>query len=58
MGSALFIPVGIVVARERISHPWQTYRWRPVGVFLTPLKSGNGANCAAMDKLYSIMLQR
>lgn len=34
MGSALFIPVGIVVARERISHPWQTYRWRPVGVFL------------------------
>ena len=34
MGNALLIPVGIVVAREKISHPWQTYRWKPVGVFL------------------------
>lgn len=28
------IPVGVVIARERISHPWQSHRWRPVSVFL------------------------
>lgn len=32
--SALLVPVGIIVAREKISHPWQTHRWRPVGIFL------------------------
>jgi hypothetical protein len=30
----LGIPLGVVVARERIDHPWQTFRWRPVSVFL------------------------
>jgi len=34
MSHAIFIPVGVVIARERISHPWQEYRWRPVSVFL------------------------
>lgn len=34
MASALSIPVGVVVARERIAHPWQSHRWRPVSVFL------------------------
>ena len=34
MVSAISIPVGIVVAREKIAHPWQTYRWRPVSIFL------------------------
>ncbi len=34
MSSALFIPLGVVIARERISHPWQSHRWRPVSVFL------------------------
>lgn len=34
MGHAIVIPLGVVVARERISHPWQEYRWRPVSVFL------------------------
>lgn len=34
MPSVLFVPIGVVVAREKISHPWQTYRWRPVSVFL------------------------
>lgn len=28
------IPIGVVVAREHIGHPWQAYRWRPVSVFL------------------------
>lgn len=34
MGHAIVIPVGVVIARERISHPWQEFRWRPVSVFL------------------------
>jgi len=34
MTSTLSIPVGVVVAREKIAHPWQSYRWRPVSVFL------------------------
>jgi Protein of unknown function (DUF3305) len=34
MSSAFAIPVGVVIAREKISHPWQTHRWRPVSVFL------------------------
>jgi hypothetical protein len=28
------IPLGVVIARERIDHPWQTFCWRPVSVFL------------------------
>jgi hypothetical protein len=28
------IPLGVVVAREKIDHPWQEYRWRVVSVFL------------------------
>ncbi len=36
MVTALSIPVGVVVAREKIAHPWQTYRWRAVSVFLDP----------------------
>jgi hypothetical protein len=30
----LSVPVGVVVAREKIGHPWQEYTWRPVSVFL------------------------
>jgi hypothetical protein len=31
---ALSLPLGVVVARDRIDHPWQTYSWRPISVFL------------------------
>lgn len=34
MSHVVSIPLGVVVARERIDHPWQDYRWRPVSVFL------------------------
>ena len=34
MNSSISIPVGVVLARERINHPWQEYVWRAVGVFL------------------------
>lgn len=34
MNSSISIPVGVIVARERIDHPWQELVWRPVGVFL------------------------
>lgn len=34
MPSVLYVPLGVVIAREKISHPWQTYRWRPDSVFL------------------------
>ena len=34
MGRVLSIPLGVVIAREKIDHPWQEYAWRPVSVFL------------------------
>jgi hypothetical protein len=34
MGTAVTIPLGLVLARERVDHPWQSYRWRPVSVSL------------------------
>lgn len=36
MNSSISIPVGVIVAREKIDHPWQEYVWRPVDVFLNP----------------------
>lgn len=30
------IPVALVVARERIDHPWQEYDWRPVEAIVPP----------------------
>lgn len=30
------IALGVVVAREKIDHPWQEYRWRALSVFLDP----------------------
>lgn len=33
MPNALSIPLGVVVAKEQISNPWQDHRWRPVNVF-------------------------
>lgn len=34
MLTEISIPLGVVVAREKIDHPWQEYRWRTVSVFL------------------------
>jgi len=34
MSSTISIPIGVVVAREKIDHPWQDYIWRTVDVFL------------------------
>ncbi|MGD9786243.1 MAG: DUF3305 domain-containing protein [Hyphomicrobiaceae bacterium] len=34
MSVELTVPLGLVVARERIDHPWQEYRWRAHSVFL------------------------
>ena len=28
------VPLGVVIAREKVEHPWQDYVWRPVSVFL------------------------
>ncbi len=28
------IPLGIVVARQELEHPWQDYTWRPAGVIV------------------------
>lgn len=41
MSIELKIPLGVVVARERIDHPWQEYRWRAVGVFLDAPEKAN-----------------
>lgn len=34
MAIEITIPLGVVVAKEKIDHPWQEYRWRTVSVFL------------------------
>ena len=34
MERVLSIPVGVVIAHDKIDHPWQEYAWRPVSVFL------------------------
>jgi hypothetical protein len=31
---ALSITLGVIIAHERIGHPWQEYAWRPASVFL------------------------
>ncbi len=35
------IALGVVVAREKINHPWQEYRWRAISVFLDPPEKAN-----------------
>ncbi len=35
------IALGVVVAREKIDHPWQEYRWRAISVFLDPPDQAN-----------------
>lgn len=35
------ITLGVVVAREKIDHPWQEYRWRAVSVFLDAPERAN-----------------
>jgi len=34
MERVLSVSLGVVIAREKIDHPWQEYAWRPVSVFL------------------------
>jgi hypothetical protein len=34
MDRVLSISLGVVIARDKIDHPWQEYAWRPVSVFL------------------------
>jgi hypothetical protein len=34
MDRVLSIALGVVIAHEKIDHPWQEYAWRPVSVFL------------------------
>lgn len=34
MSIAISLPIGVIVARERSSDPWQEFRWRPVSVFM------------------------
>jgi uncharacterized protein DUF3305 len=34
MQRVLSIALGVVIARDKIDHPWQEYAWRPVSAFL------------------------
>jgi uncharacterized protein DUF3305 len=34
MRRVLSVALGVVIARDKIDHPWQEYAWRPVSVFL------------------------
>jgi hypothetical protein len=40
MDRVLSIPLGVVIARDKIDHPWQEYAWRPVSVFLNAPEAG------------------
>src|SRR5918999_3741709 len=40
MGPSITLPVGVLISREKIDHPWQEYRWRPVSVFLNAPEVG------------------
>jgi Protein of unknown function (DUF3305) len=33
MDHIISVPLGVVVARERVDSPWQEYAWRPLSVF-------------------------
>ena len=41
MSGELSIALGVVVAREKIDHPWQEYRWRTTSVFLDAPEKSN-----------------
>ncbi|MGF1651603.1 MAG: DUF3305 domain-containing protein [Hyphomicrobiaceae bacterium] len=36
MPNSLIVQLGIVVARQKLDHPWESERWRPHSVFLDP----------------------
>ncbi|MFN3868506.1 MAG: DUF3305 domain-containing protein [Hyphomicrobiaceae bacterium] len=38
MTDSLTVPVGVIVVREKGSHPWEAYRWRTVRVMLDPIE--------------------
>ena len=40
MSRALSVPVGVVIAREKIDSPWQEFIWRAVSVFLNAPEVG------------------
>ena len=40
MQRVLSIALGVVIARDKIDHPWQEYAWRPVSVFLNAPEVG------------------
>ena len=48
MDRVLSIPLGVVIAHEKIDHPWQEYAWRPVSVFLNAPEIGDWRRCGAM----------
>lgn len=41
------IEVGVIVAKERISNPWQPFRWRPLAVELDPPPRADWTEIAA-----------
>jgi hypothetical protein len=40
MERVLSVSLGVVIADEKIDHPWQEYAWRPVSVFLNAPEVG------------------
>lgn len=40
MDRVLSIWLGVVIAHDKIDHPWQEYAWRPVSVFLNAPEVG------------------
>lgn len=51
MNSSISVPLGVVVAREKIDHPWQDYIWRPVSVFLHPPEFSGWREMRRDDKI-------
>ena len=40
MTSAISIPIGVIIARERSANPWQDFHWRPVRVEMNAPERG------------------
>lgn len=36
MAKQIFVPLGVVVACEKVDHPWLSEQWRPVSVLMSP----------------------
>ena len=54
MQRSMYIPLGVVIGREKVDHPWQEFVWRPVAVFMEapPVNEWRPLRSTAKMQLY------